>query len=340
MKQLDWITEPLLEWFYKEKRDLPWRHTKDSYKIWISEIMLQQTRVEAVIPYYERFIEKLPTIEDLAHVEEDVLLKLWEGLGYYTRARNLKKCAQKVLEAGLTKLPEDYQELRKLPGIGDYTAGSIASIAYNKKTPAVDGNVLRVMTRLLLDDRDILNSKIKKDYFEQLQKIMPEQAGDFTESLMELGALVCLPNGMPHCEKCPLSKHCLAHIKKKQLEYPKKEKKITRKVQEKTVLLFIHENKVAIHKREEGLLEGLYEYPNLEGFLTIDELKKRYPSSLISPLKESSHIFSHIKWNMKGYQIIVKEKPEGPFLWVEKEELFKNYSIPTAFHSYTDYLKK
>ena len=240
----------LLKWYAKEKRDLPWRHTTDSYKIWISEVMLQQTRVEAVKEYYKRFLNVIPNIEALADIEEDTLLKLWEGLGYYSRARNLKKCAIEVKKRGLKSLPDNEAEIMSLPGIGPYTAGAILSIAYQKCVPAIDGNVMRILSRLFEDNRDMLNPKVRKEYTQLLQKFMkPEEARDFTESFIELGALVCIPNGKPKCSECPLHDICKSCKKNTMLEYPVKKEKIKRKIAEKTVYILECDSK----KRKRGL---------------------------------------------------------------------------------------
>ncbi len=337
------ITKPLVNWFQKEKRDLPWRHTNDSYKIWISEIMLQQTRVEAVKEYYKRFLISLPTLEDLAKVKEDELLKLWEGLGYYSRAKNLKKCAELLIQNNQKELPRDYTELMKLPGIGPYAAGSIGSIAYQLKTPAIDGNVLRVMTRLHEDDRDILNAKVKTDYFEKLQKIMPENTRDFTESLMELGALICLPNGSPLCEKCPISFYCKSYKNKTMQIYPVKKKETKRKIEEKTILILECNGLFAIQKRPaKGLLASMYEFYNMPNYVSEHDLKKwleekKIAYQHIEDLGNAKHIFSHIEWHMKGYLIKCQNKDNIDLLWTSKEELEKKYSIPNA---YLKYLKR
>lgn len=340
--ELEVIVKPLLTWFQKEKRDLPWRHTNDSYKIWISEIMLQQTRVEAVKEYYQRFLKELPTLEDLAEVSEDKLLKLWEGLGYYSRARNLKKCAQAVIGQKKKELPRDYEELIKLPGIGPYAAGSISSIAYGQKNPAIDGNVLRVMTRLHEDDRDIMNPKVRKDYFNKLQKIMPKNTRDFTESLMELGALVCLPNGLPLCDKCPLSFYCQSYKNQTMLKYPIKKKEKQRKIEEKTIMIMEYHGLYALQKREDkGLLASMYEFINEDKKMNKEELVNWLKAQEISferieELGEAKHIFSHLEWQMNGFLITCKNKKEK-FIWASKEELLTKYSIPNA---YSKYLKK
>lgn len=326
----------LLNWYSKNKRDLPWRHTKDSYKIWISEIMLQQTRVEAVKLYYERFLSALPTIKDLAKVKEDVLLKLWEGLGYYSRAKNLKKCAEKVIELGLKELPQEKKEIEKLPGIGPYTAGAILSIAYGACTPAIDGNVLRVLARIHEDNRDLLKKSVKEEYETKLKKFMTkENARDFTESLIELGALVCVPNGQPKCEICPFLTVCKSKEHNTFMNYPVKSKKKKRKVEEKTVYILTYDKKYVVKKRgQNGLLKGLYELPNIDKKMSKIELKnylkeQNYQITQIKELKEEKHIFSHIEWHMKPYVVILKQISNDPFY--SKEEIEEKYSLPTAF---------
>ena len=198
---LEKIVKPLLAWYDKGRRILPWRESPTPYHVWVSEIMLQQTRVEAVKPYYDRFMQELPDIEALAKVDEEKLLKLWEGLGYYNRARNLKKSAEKIVIDYEGQMPDSYEELVKLTGIGSYTAGAIASIAFGKPYPAVDGNVLRILARLRLDERDILDAGVKRAVETELLQVIPkDRPGDFNQALMELGAVVCVPNGMPKCD--------------------------------------------------------------------------------------------------------------------------------------------
>lgn len=338
------FTQKLLAWYQKEKRDLPWRKTKDAYCIWISEIMLQQTRVEAVIPYYERFLKTFPTLKDLADAEEDLVLKLWEGLGYYSRARNLQKCAKQLIAEGKTTLPSDSNALQKLPGIGEYTAGAIASIAYQEKTPAIDGNVLRVMTRITKDDSDITKQETKKKYKQLLQEMMGEDPSSFTQGLMEVGALVCLPNGAPLCSNCPFQNLCASHQDNTMLNYPIKKEKKERKIEEKTIFLVTFADEVLIQKRPaQGLLASLYEYPSEIGHLTKEKVHKLwnrqgYQIKSIQLLPKAKHIFSHLEWHMIGYMIEVAEKKEG--LWVKKEELFQNYSLPSAFQTYSNILKE
>lgn len=336
------IVALILEWYDKHRRILPWRENPMPYEVWISEIMLQQTRVEAVKPYFKRFIERLPGIEDLAMVEEEELLKLWEGLGYYSRARNLKKAAMMVMDEYGGELPQSFEELQKLPGIGSYTAGAIASIAYNRKAPAVDGNVLRVLSRVLLMKEDISKVSVKKKMGTMLLNYIPiDRPGAFNQALIEIGALICIPNGMPKCESCPLKSYCLARIEGMVMELPVKAPKKSRRIEDKTILLIKAEDKVGIRKRsEKGLLAGMYELPNLDGHLSKNEIILQmeewgFEILNLKLLKRAVHIFSHVEWHMKGYQIECQLKEaESPFLFVEKNKLVEEYPIPTAFGIY------
>ena len=258
---LEQLAEPLLSWYDEHARILPWREEPTAYRVWVSEIMLQQTRVEAVKPYYERFMEALPGIRELAACPEERLLKLWEGLGYYNRARNLKKAAEILVEEYEGVMPKDYEAVLALPGIGSYTAGAVLSIAYEKCYPAVDGNVLRVLSRVTEDDRDILKQSVKKSVETALQAVMPQdRPGAFNQALMELGATVCVPNGQARCEECPLKNLCRGHRDGIELEFPKKAAKKPRRVEERTVLVLLRGDDRAIRKRPpKGLLSGLYE---------------------------------------------------------------------------------
>ena len=347
---LDKISEPLLAWYDKQHRILPWREEPTGYRVWVSEIMLQQTRVEAVKPYYENFLKILPDIPSLAGAKEDVLLKLWEGLGYYNRVRNMQKAAKLIMEKYDGKMPEEYEELLMLPGIGSYTAGAVSSIAYGRKVPAVDGNVLRVISRLRTDAADILSAQVKKTVEQDLVEVMPEErAGDFNQAMMELGAMVCVPNGMAKCSECPLGDICQAHKEDRVMEFPVKAKKKPRTVEKKTVLIIRDENRAAIHKRpEKGLLAGLYEFPSLEGHKTKEQVIRALKEWGLNPifiqsLEPSKHIFSHKEWHMKGYAVRVDELMpvdgrEQGFLFVEPEETEEKYPIPSAFAAYTKYL--
>ncbi len=263
-KELKQIVKPIVEWYQKQEKTLPWKQDKEPYHIWVSEIMLQQTRIEAVKKYYTRFMKELPTIHDLAIVPEEKLLKLWEGLGYYSRARNLKKAAIQIEQEYNGKIPTSYTELLKLLGIGEYTAGAIASISYKEKVPAVDGNVLRVVSRVLASKEDVLLPETKRKITKKLLEIMPNEPGDFNEGLMELGEKICLPNTVPLCEICPIQEICMANKENLINEIPVRIKKQKRKVENKTVFILKYKNEIAIKKREKtGILANLYEFPNV-----------------------------------------------------------------------------
>lgn len=311
---LEQIVEPLLGWFGEHARILPWREQPQPYRVWVSEIMLQQTRVEAVKPFFERFTQALPDVRSLAECPEDKLLKLWEGLGYYNRVRNMQKAARNMVEFYDGEMPADYEKLLGLPGIGPYTAGAVASIAFEIPVPAVDGNVLRVITRITQNDGDILKQSVKRQVEEELLAVMPKgRSGAFNQALMELGATVCVPNGAPKCEECPLSGVCLAHQNGKEMDYPKKAQKKPRKIEKKTVLVIRDGSRAAIRKRPaKGLLAGLYELPNLSGWLSQDEVLDWLKQEGLSPIRirrlsDAKHIFSHIEWHMTGYVVLVEE---------------------------------
>lgn len=344
---LERIVEPLLSWFYQNKRILPWREDPSPYRVWVSEIMLQQTRVEAVKPYFERFMKELPTIEALSKVEEEKLLKLWEGLGYYNRARNLKEAAKQIIEQFDKTLPKDYKQLLELKGIGHYTAGAIASIAYQIPVPAVDGNVLRVLARITQDGEDILKQSVKARYEKELSLIMPKNAaGDFNQALMELGATVCLPNGSPVCQMCPLNQMCQAKQTDTWQNYPFKAKAKKRRIENKTVLIIRDGDKIVLRKRPKtGLLAGLYEFPNEEGFLSEEEVlalvkKDNLVPIYIKQLEEAKHIFSHVEWHMHGYMVKVSQLDLelSNAIFVEIDTAKEQYPIPSAFARYTKYM--
>ncbi len=336
---------PLLSWYRKNKRDLPWRRNRDAYQIWISEIMLQQTRVEAVKPYYFRFMERFPTIRSLAEVEEEELLKYWEGLGYYSRARNIKKAAQVMAETSDSRVPDSYEKILKLPGIGSYTAGAIASIAYDLPVPAVDGNVLRVLSRVLGSYDDILKQSTKRKMECLVEDILKEKGkevcpGDFNQALIEVGAVVCIPNGAPLCGQCPFHTVCAAKSLGIISELPVKTPKKKRKIEEKTVLLLEYKDKIAIRKRsQEGLLASMYEFFNVPGKLGLSQVRDMFPNICsVEELPGAKHIFSHTEWHMDGYFLSLGELPEGDFLFAEWETIQKTYAIPSAFTAYKKYL--
>ena len=335
------LVEPLTAWYRQTRRLLPWREDKDPYKIWISEIMLQQTRIEAVIPYYHRFLSELPTPSALASVDDDRLMKLWEGLGYYSRARNLKAAAKEIVAIHEGALPADYTALRALKGIGDYTAGAIASIAFGLPEPAVDGNVLRVLMRLTGREDDIALAATKKQVTEWLREIYPtgEDAGNMTEGLMELGERICIPAGIPKCAECPLRDLCASYPEDLWQALPKKSPKKEKRTEAYTVLLLCHEDKIALSKRpDSGLLAGLWEFPNLNHACDEEEIL-RYAESLgltptaVTPAISTSHIFTHIIWQMNGF-LVSCNTPSEEFTWVTPAELRSTYALPTAFKAY------
>lgn len=344
------IAEPLLKWYDKNKRILPWRDKNNAYYTWVSEIMLQQTRVEAVKPYFARFIQELPDVEALAAAPEERIVKLWEGLGYYSRVRNMQKAAIQVMEEYDGRIPEDFETLLSLKGIGRYTAGAIVSIAYGKKVPAVDGNVLRVYARLTENRGDIMKQSVRKAVENELTERMPkDRPGDFNQAMMELGAVVCVPNGTAKCEECPLGQFCLARKHGTVEELPVKAPKKARTIEQRTVLVIQDGASTAIRKRPDtGLLAGLYELPNVEGHLTKKAALAQVKDMGLEPLRiealpDAKHIFSHIEWRMCAYRIAVSSLEEAPgekFLFVDKRESDKKYAIPSAFRAYTRYMKE
>lgn len=333
---LEQLPIPLLEWYRDNARTLPWRDDPTPYHVWVSEIMLQQTRVEAVKGYYARFLEKLPTIADLANCDDDALHKLWEGLGYYSRVRNLKKAAQQIVDQYNGIFPNEYGQIRSLPGIGDYTAGAVSSIAFNQKTPAVDGNVLRVLSRLTDDDTPIDAPAFKKSAREELEKIYPGRAGDFTQALMELGATLCGPNRLPDCESCPCNPFCLGYRRGTAPSLPKKSPPKQRKVEQKTVLILCCDGRFALEKRpNKGLLAGLWQFPNVPGKLnireTLAEVEKlgAKPKEILMQV-ERKHVFTHIEWDMCGTYVETANWG-GDYLWLTVEEINAQIALPTAF---------
>ena len=340
---LQCLPEPLLRWYRANARDLPWRRTRDPYRIWVSEIMLQQTRVAAVLGYYARFLEAFPTVEALAAAPEERLMKLWEGLGYYSRARNLQKTARLVAERS-GRFPETYAELLALPGIGDYTASAIASAAFGKREAAVDGNVLRVVMRLTDCRDDIADPKVKKAVRAQVQAVMPETAEDirvFNQATMELGATVCAPNGPPRCLECPARDFCLGRLRGTAEDLPVKGAKKPRRVEERTVFLLLRQGQVALRKRPKtGLLAGLWEFPNAEGTLDEAEASAVVESWGLVPRQWESrltakHIFTHVEWHMTGYTLEVAGDGPADFTWTDAGGL-KERAVPSAFARYSD----
>lgn len=324
--------EQLLAWYNQEKRDLPWRKNADPYHVWISEIMLQQTRVEAVIDYYHRWLAHFPTIEILANAEEMEVLKCWEGLGYYNRARNIHKCAKYCVDHYNGELPTSYDELLELPGIGSYTAAAISSICHNEKQSAVDGNVLRVYSRLFMMDEDISKQKTKDYVKKQLDTLIPDTSGDFNQAMMELGACVCIGNGASRCNICPISDTCLSYQKGKVYDYPVKGKKKERRIEHRNVYIVKYNNHYLIRKRDsKGLLANLYEFYNEMGsdwLNTLDVVSREYVQSYV-------HVFSHIEWHMQVYVVELQNPCHG--LWVSKEEV-NMYPIASAFDVCRQYI--
>lgn len=342
--QLYEMRESLVQWYRENKRDLPRRENPEAYRVWISEIMLQQTRVEAVKGYYDRFLKTLPDVQSLAEAEEDQLLKLWEGLGYYNRVRNMQKAARQIMVDYHGVFPSDYEEIRSLTGIGSYTAGAISSFAFGKPEPAVDGNVLRVLTRILADHSDIMKQSTKTKMEKALRKVIPEGSpSDFNQGLIELGAIVCVPNGEPKCQECPVAHLCRAREEGRISEFPVKKKAKARRIEDKTILVFRDDEEIAIGKRDKkGLLAGLYELPNVPGHLSRKEVENYCKEIGLLPIRikklpAAKHIFSHVEWHMIGYDIRVDELEKTnkkEFLFIHPGEIEKTYPIPAAFEMY------
>jgi len=334
--QIEQFQHDLLYWFERNLRDLPWRRDRDPYKIWVSEIMLQQTRVDTVIPYFERFMERFPSIERLAEADLDDVIKQWEGLGYYSRARNLHAGVREVQEKYGGKVPDEPKKILEIKGIGPYTAGAILSIAYDKPEPAVDGNVMRVLSRILHIEEDIQKAKTRKRFEEAIREIIStENPSFFNQALMELGALICSPKS-PKCEYCPVAEHCRAKSLGNQEMLPVKGKAKPPKPIDIKVALLYRADKLLIRKRpEKGLLAGLWELPNVEGTVEqlMDHLHATYHISgqIRGKMMEYQHTFSHLQWRMEVYEI-----EAGPFdsadggIWVERSKL-EQYPFPVAF---------
>ncbi len=351
---------PLLPWYEQNARKLPWREMRDPYRIWVSEIMLQQTRVEAVLRYYQRFLERLPNVAALAACPEAELLKLWEGLGYYSRVRNMQKAARTIMEKHGGEFPRTYAELRALSGIGEYTAGAIASFAFDLPVPAVDGNVLRVAARLLCFGEDILSPASRRLLTAAVAQAQPaDRAADFNQAMIELGALVCLPNGTPKCEICPLNDRCTAHKNGLENALPVRKKAALRKMERRTVLILREGERVALRKRPaSGLLAGLYEPPCLEGAWEPSQIRlllSRLGTEplYLTPLEPSKHIFTHIEWHMTGFEVILPDgasekmsntplngakNPFGALFFAPRHEIDVQYAIPSAYRAYRPYM--
>ena len=333
------LPSALLPWYDADHRKLPWREDKDPYHIWVSEIMLQQTRVEAVKGYYARFLQALPTVSALAECDDDSLHKLWEGLGYYNRVRNMKKAAQYIIDNYAGAFPREYKQVLSLPGIGEYTAGAICSIAFDQPTPAVDGNVLRVISRLTDDSTPIDLPAYKSTVHYNLAQVYPHRAGDFTQALMELGATLCGPNRQPDCNNCPCKSFCLGYQHKTAVNLPVKTPKRARKVEEKTVFILSCDGKYALQKRgDKGLLAGLWQFPNVSQKLDTQPALRQVEKLLLNPKEiimqvERKHIFTHIEWDMRGVYVEVLDC-KGEFFWFSKEEIDRQIALPTAFRQF------
>ena len=332
----------LLPWFAEHRRDLPWRRDREPYHVWLSEIMLQQTRVEAVRGYYLRFLERLPDIAALASAPEDVLLKLWEGLGYYSRVRNLQKAAQCVMEQHDGEFPQELSAIRALPGIGDYTAGAIASICFEAPTAAVDGNVLRVILRLTVCADSPADVRVRRRIGEELSAVYPAgHCGDFTQALMELGATVCLPNGAPQCGACPLRALCEAHAQGTELPFPTKPPKKPRRIEQRTVFVLQCGDRRAVCKRpSHGLLAGLWQLPDVPGKLETAEALRQaeqwgvHPTGILKTA-ERTHIFTHVQWDLRGVWLTcAAEAPQ--FTWADEDALRHEIGLPTAYRQFLD----
>ena len=333
------LPEALLPWYGEHARKLPWRASRDPYRVWVSEIMLQQTRVEAVLGYYARFLEAFPTVEALAGADEDRLFKLWEGLGYYSRARNLQKAARQIVSVYGGVFPRDYESVRALPGVGPYTAGAICSICYDLPTAAVDGNVLRVTSRFLGDDTPIDLPAHKQEITEKLGRVYPAgNCGAFTQALMELGATVCTPRA-PKCAVCPLRESCRAFFDGTVDTLPVKTAKKEKKLVEKTVFLLWYGDELALVRREEtGLLGGMWSLPNVDEPLDVEGALRQAqafgvePASVLSQ-EHRAHVFTHIRWEMEAFTILCGAKCDR-FVWRTPDEIRRRYALPTAFRKF------
>ena len=340
-KTLQQLPAPLLAWYVENRRILPWREEITPYRTWISEIMLQQTRVTAVLPYFTRFMAAYPTVVDLAAADDGELMRLWQGLGYYSRARNLKRAAQVVVENFGGTFPATYKDLIALPGIGDYTAGAILSIAMGQTVPAVDGNVLRVVSRVCGYGGDITDPKNRKLLRDAVAEILPDgHAGEFNQAMMDLGATVCLPHGAPLCGECPAKGFCTAHREGRELQLPVREKKKEKRVEHLTVFVLRRGDAVALRKRpESGLLAGLWEYPHVSGTLNETRAAEQLADWGLVPHRwekklSAKHEFTHIRWEMTGYILEIEGNGPADWVWCNNGERQKR-AIPSAFETYT-----
>lgn len=332
------FTQAVLDWYDAGHRDLPWRHTKDAYRIWVSEIMLQQTRAETVISYYERFLSRYPTVYALAQAPEEDVLKSWEGLGYYSRARSLQKAAKQIAQEYGGKLPANIQKLRALPGIGDYTAGAIASIAFGIPAAAVDGNVERVICRYFAIEDVVGTPAVRRMVTERTQALVPhERPGAFANAMMEMGATMCTPKN-PKCLLCPVRETCRGFAQGIAPGLPHKPQKKAQRVENRAVLLVFCGDRVLITKRQEKLLGGLFVFPDV-----LHESGAHDPAMLCAALEGqgvraaydecigyAKHVFTHLIWKMDVHALMADEMtdiPDGQ--WVTRDEL-ESLPLPTA----------
>lgn len=337
MKEKQLMAKALIRWYQEHKRDLPWRNTSDPYHIWVSEIMLQQTRVEAVKGYYQRFLQAYPTISDLAQASDEELHKIWQGLGYYSRVRNLREAARTCVAQYDGRLPDTYEQLIQLKGIGPYCASAIASFAFHLPYPVVDGNVIRVCARLQMREETFASQKEKRMLSEALRAEMPDAQCDvFNQAIMELGAMVCVPNGAPHCDVCPLAFLCKAYHNGCMEEYPKRPEKKPRMIEYKTVLIFQYEDKIhLVQRKASGLLAGMFVFDMLDGYQPMTEILKQYdPYEIlgIQDLPDKVHIFTHKEWHMRTWWIRLRKPMEG--IWADRRACEESYAIPSAVESY------
>ena len=338
------MPKELLTWYSSAARKLQWRSEPTPYRVWVSEIMLQQTRVSVVIPYFERFVQRFPDVCSLAEAPNDELMKHWEGLGYYGRARNLKKAAKEIMEKWNGEIPSDFKKLKGLPGIGEYTAGAIASIAYGRKVPVMDGNVLRILSRILAFSGDILDTRVRQTCYALLGEIVPQDCpGDFNQAMMELGATICVPNRLPDCEECPAASFCEARVLGIAAKLPNKNPPHRRRREKRTIVLVFNGERVLLRQRQgSGLLAGLWEFLNFEGKLDEKQILKKIEQMEIElidikPAPAARHVFSHIEWDMTGFivQAASASAPEN-CVWADRLQLEDRYPIPSAFSAYRE----
>ncbi|MCI8554481.1 MAG: A/G-specific adenine glycosylase [Clostridiales bacterium] len=349
-ERLTGLAEPLLCWYDRQVRELPWRESPDPYRVWVSEIMLQQTRIEAVLPYYDRFMKALPDVPALAAADEDTLMKLWEGLGYYSRARNLQKAARLLMERYGGQLPADYGALLTLPGVGEYTAGAVASISFGVPVPAVDGNVLRVLARLTNSREDVMKPAVRRAFTALAAALVPPaRPGDYNQAVMELGETVCLPHTEPICTACPLADRCAGRAAGCARELPVRSAPRERRREQRTVLVLVERSerghaRVLLHRREQkGLLSGLWELPGVEGELTEEQalaLAAGYGLTAERPVRlpDGRHVFSHVEWVLRGWYAEGTRDPAvlpDGCRWTDTEELRETCALPGAFRTYT-----